>query len=741
MPIYDPTLRGAASRLSTGGTSTASVPKPAGTVDGDLIIVSGEVAGDIQINPPDGTWTRINGVVSGYQAFWKHASGEPASWTFTWNATNQAYVFNVYSFYSAGGGTVSLDALVSSEVFNTFNKTSDAITPSADALVLVDFIIFRDETPTVPTGLTFIQNSSGCAAGSVYVTSGIASLTYTSTVTGSPGFNWGSGTFSIISSVSTLHPPLVSDEAVSTPGIRTIADIVFRRSSQNTAFPFFTGAQLNPARPDDVLPGDLLLAHIWSNGTAPGALPFRSIPVGWTLLPGSYVENHAINPPSASWVFYKVAGSNESDITNYQWLLPAPTVNIWTVILYVFRGVDPAHLFDGFQTATGYDGSPRAPSLTPDWRNDVSLLLFAAINPPGVQVPLWPIRPNAPAGYVLLDALNNQGTFQVGYIGSPNSCNPVPDEFAYTEAQQVAILGNVRYRSPWFGYSFLLKNINVIGQSCGIAPPPPPHPGGMRDGNLVGFTFNEEQQVIAWHRHPMIGALETIACIPSPNGNQDDLWMVVNRTINGVTRRYIEYMAPHFLTGDDLATQSLYSDSGGTYNGVPTKVVTGLDRLEGQTLKVLTDGSRHPDVVVTGGQITLNWVASIVQYGLPQTCRLTTMPIEAPSPGGGTAQAKVKRIVDITFRFLNTLGGRAGREDPDAELSDPPQTVMDTLEFRDPDDPMDERLKVYNGLWPEETYAMNWPAGSEVEGRMTYVNDEPYPVTIVGMYPNLETED
>src|SRR5712692_835042 len=752
MPIYDPAIRGGGGGLisTTGGQSTAAVPRPPNTANNDLIIVTGNVSTGVQINPPDGTWTRINAIVAGFQAFWKRANNEPASWTFTWDAVNRAYTFNSLAAYSQGGGTISLDTAAMSQVNPANSKTSDAVTPSVNALVLVsylEFVVSEPGPPIGPGGLAQVQATGGIGApsfwaGYIYVQGASSSGTFIASnnaLDPSSTWFWGSGTFSLISSlVNTAQPPLLTDEAIFSPSTTAYSDILFRSCSGDTAFGVFSGAALNPLRPDGVQPGDLLIAHIWSDGTAPGEGAFLSTPVGWLPLPGTYLENR-FSTPAASWLFYKVAGPTESDVVSYEWLLPRPTLNTWTVIVYAFVHVDPAHLFNGFKTATGGDGSPRAPGLTPDWRNDVSLLLFAEINPLGTGS--WPPSPNAPPGYTLLCERQNQGEWQVGYLGTPDSCNPVPDVFAYTEAQQIAQLGSVRYRNAWFAYSLLLKNKNVVGKSCGPPPPPPPqYPGGMRDGNLVGFTFNEEQQVIAWHRHPLIGALETIACIPSPTGKQDELWMVVNRTINGVTRRYIEFMAPHFLTGDDLATQSLYSDSGGTYNGPPTRVITGMDRLEGQTVKVLTDGSRHPDRVVTGGQITLEWVASIVQWGLPQTCRLTTMPLEANVPNG-TAQAKVKRIVDVTFRFLNTLGGRAGREDPDAELSDPPQTIMDGLEFRDPDDPMDEPLKVYNGLWPEETYAMNWPAGSEVEGCMTYVNDEPYPVTIVGIYPNFEIED
>src|SRR5216683_6234094 len=113
MPIYDPTLRAAFNRLSTGGGSSASFGSTT-THAGDLIIVTGNVGTGPQINPPDGTWHRINGLIAGYQAFWHIFEGGTPTWTFTWDGSNQAYVFNQYSFYSIGGGTISFGAAVMS---------------------------------------------------------------------------------------------------------------------------------------------------------------------------------------------------------------------------------------------------------------------------------------------------------------------------------------------------------------------------------------------------------------------------------------------------------------------------------------------------------------------------------------------------------------------------------------------------------------------------------------------------
>src|SRR5271170_4989865 len=68
------------------------------------------------------------------------------------------------------------------------------------------------------------------------------------------------------------------------------------------------------------------------------------------------------------------------------------------------------------------------------------------------------------------------------------------------------------------------------------------------DGTLLSYTFNREDNVTAWARHNLVGngIVESISSIASPDGSRDELWMIVNRTINGVTCRYVEYMVKHF---------------------------------------------------------------------------------------------------------------------------------------------------------------------------------------------------
>jgi hypothetical protein len=244
------------------------------------------------------------------------------------------------------------------------------------------------------------------------------------------------------------------------------------------------------------------------------------------------------------------------------------------------------------------------------------------------------------------------------------------------------------------------------------------------DGKLLGFTFNREQDVIAWHRHPLggDGIVESVASIPSPDSTRDDLWMIVRRTINGQTARYVEFIEKPYEDGDD-PKDSFYVDSGATYSGAPTTLITGLSYLEGQVVDVLADGATHPQRTVTGGQITLQRNASKVQVGLPCPAVLQTMRIEAGS-ADGTAQGKVKRITRAIIRFLNTLGGKAGKT----------RSELDTIQFRTASDPMNQAPPIFTG-----DQEVPWPAGYETEGQIMIVQDQPLPMTVVAIMPILNT--
>jgi hypothetical protein len=219
--------------------------------------------------------------------------------------------------------------------------------------------------------------------------------------------------------------------------------------------------------------------------------------------------------------------------------------------------------------------------------------------------------------------------------------------------------------------------------------------------------------------------------------------MIVNRKINGVTRRYVEYLADHYFAGEDVKVEAIYVDSAMQHNaGVPpVKIFGNLSQLEGQTVKVMTDGAQHADCVVAGGQITLNWPASHVTIGLGYTSLVTSMPIEAPLPDG-TAISKIKRVFGLRIRFRNTIGGQVGYTDDDGDpRTDDDQPTFDVIDMRTPYDDYNNPPPVFNGFWPRDKKVMPFPSGFQQAAKVSYRTDTVFPATVVGIYPILETTE
>lgn len=246
------------------------------------------------------------------------------------------------------------------------------------------------------------------------------------------------------------------------------------------------------------------------------------------------------------------------------------------------------------------------------------------------------------------------------------------------------------------------------------------------DGLLLGFTFNREQDVTGWHRHVLGGSgiVECVEAVPSPNNDRDDLWMIVRRTIDGATQRYVEYMEAEFESGDTQA-DAFYVDSGLTYDSTPATTISGLDHLEGETVDVLADGASHPQRTVASGAITLQRSASVVQVGLPCPAKLATVRMNAGA-ADGTAQGKTKRINRVVVRLLDTLGGEMG----------PAEDETDEILFRSSGDAMNSAPPVFTG-----DKDIVWRGGYEKDAIIWYVNEQPLPATVVAIMPQVTTQD
>ncbi|WP_176317876.1 hypothetical protein [Burkholderia vietnamiensis] len=250
------------------------------------------------------------------------------------------------------------------------------------------------------------------------------------------------------------------------------------------------------------------------------------------------------------------------------------------------------------------------------------------------------------------------------------------------------------------------------------------------DGQLIGCTYDEESgrsDVYGWHRHPDAnGFVECVASMPAPDGASDDLWVIARRQINGQTVRYVEYLNPA-LQDDEPQSAAFYVDAGITYSGAPTTTIDGLGHLEGAAVAVLTDGAVHPSRTVTAGAITLDWPASVVHIGVPTKCRIQTMQLNAGA-ANGTAQGKTKRVTNIATRFSRSLGGAVGPTFADKDL--------EQLNFRKPSNAMDQAVPLFDGDMESD-----WRGGYEGQSWICYQNDQPLPVTLLGFFPILDTQD
>lgn len=200
-------------------------------------------------------------------------------------------------------------------------------------------------------------------------------------------------------------------------------------------------------------------------------------------------------------------------------------------------------------------------------------------------------------------------------------------------------------------------------------------------GELVGCTFEEEQQVVAFHHHNVNGVVESDMVIPSATG--DELWLIVRRIINGSTVRYVERMDPRFNPSDENDKDDMvFMDSYLKYEGAAATVISGLDHLEGEEVAITADGSTHPPKTVSSGQITLDYESSLVYIGIGYSSKVKLLTPEGGSPYG-TSAGKIQKleIVDILLESSldfnygfdeNDLLEESFRSDDDFQDSSPP---------------------------------------------------------------------
>jgi hypothetical protein len=251
------------------------------------------------------------------------------------------------------------------------------------------------------------------------------------------------------------------------------------------------------------------------------------------------------------------------------------------------------------------------------------------------------------------------------------------------------------------------------------------------DGVLACLTYQRSENVIAWSRHIFGGAFgsgravcESIASI-SGTLTEDEVWVIVKRTVNGATKRYVECFSDFDFDETD-ANDFKFLDSHLSYSGSATTTLSGLAHLEGQTVSILADGAAHANKTVSSGAITLDRSATKACVGLSYDSILQTMRIEGGA-AEGTSQGKTKRISKVVLRLFETVGVKVG----------PSLTNLETIPFRTTSsllsNPVDTLLSGDKEIEFNDDY--------NSDGFIFIKQDQPLPCSILAIYPTLVTSD
>jgi hypothetical protein len=190
---------------------------------------------------------------------------------------------------------------------------------------------------------------------------------------------------------------------------------------------------------------------------------------------------------------------------------------------------------------------------------------------------------------------------------------------------------------------------------------------GIRgDGQLVGMTYERDQEVIGWHRHTTQGEFESVATVYGLNGADDEVWFIVKRTINGATVRYVERFRPDWRDAYEAETPGnwWFLDCAKRYDSTAATTITGLSHLEGATVKVLADGAGRGDEVVASGAIVLDRSASVVLAGLSYDSILQPMKVVYEDRVGTTRgrNLRINRIVASLYKSMSGQFSTNGTE-------------------------------------------------------------------------------
>jgi hypothetical protein len=236
----------------------------------------------------------------------------------------------------------------------------------------------------------------------------------------------------------------------------------------------------------------------------------------------------------------------------------------------------------------------------------------------------------------------------------------------------------------------------------------------LEDGRVAIMVFDKTEDVKAWCYYETNGFYEDVVVLPGTE--EDRVYFVVRRTINGSTVRYFEKVALQTECEGDTITK--LADSFLEYDGETAPLIPNLAHLEGEEVVVWADGEDIGTYTVEGGTIYLDRDVTQAIVGLGYSARYKSAKL-----GRITKKKKITRLA-LVLQNTHAQGLRYGNS-------------FETLD----DLPMIEDHEVVdpNSIWgtyDKDTFEVN--GVSEYDARLCLESAAPRPCTILAAVVDFE---
>ncbi len=241
------------------------------------------------------------------------------------------------------------------------------------------------------------------------------------------------------------------------------------------------------------------------------------------------------------------------------------------------------------------------------------------------------------------------------------------------------------------------------------------------DGGFLAFAFDTDQGIAAWSKLHTPGNVGAICA--RRKGNVDEIWLAVQRGSSWQIERIPTSKAEYY---SDINNASGYERQRLRSNdpcidsyvaGQNVSTLTGLDHLNGSTVKVLGDGAYLGEHTVIGGQIEMTKTYGELIAGLGYRSTMRTLPVAGGNPLG-SAQTMRRRWIKIFIALVDSVlpivnGRREFTETEPQVMGAAPELLTGAYELT--------------------------PSHTDKEGRVTVETDAPYPMLVSALYGEVQT--